>query len=1119
MGTILRVRDPEFGRDLALKLLPGPADQSAIVRRFLDEARIAGQLQHPGVVPVHELSQLPDQRPYFTMKLVEGRTLAGLLADRSDPAVNLPRFLKVFEQVCQTLAYAHSRGVIHRDLKPSNVMVGAFGEVQIMDWGLAKRVAGAPGPASIDEMGAASGRSPNADCTASRALDVLDVTLRGQVMGTPAYMPPEQARGEIDRLDERCDVFGLGAILCEILTGKPPFVGAKWEDALRRAKRGMLTEVHGRLDRCEADPELLRLAKACLAAEPGDRPRNAGVVAKAVASYLTGVQERLRAAELERATVQARVDEARAKAAAEKRARRLTVGLAAAVVVALVLAGSWLWVAHERAARQTEELRERDRRVSAELERVDSLRDQAQLRPAESQSLVAEALASAQRANGLLDQGPAHAELRQRVQALVAELLQAERDRRMTARLEQARLSQASVKDGHFDLAAADAEYAAAFREYGIDVRTEAFEPTVERLRATTIRAELAAALDDWALVQGEGLQRQRLRDLASAADPDPQRSRVRDALARNDRKALLELAEGEKVVSLPAPTLILLAQALRSQGAFAENELLLRRAQRHYPGDFWVNHELAYFLGATRPPQLDEAIRFYTAALALRGQSPGVYVNFGVVQMRRGRLDEAITAYQRAIELKPDYGQAYCNLGLALVRRGRPDEALDACRKAQQLQPESPVAFCNAAYAFLEKGLLDDAFAACRKALELDPNYAEAYCTKGSIYQSRGQLDDALTAYQKAIQLKPALSEPYNNIGSILWRKGQPEEALPHFRRAVELEPTYANAYFNLGRNLSDLGRQDEAIPVYQKAIELNPKDGDSSINLGSILLQKGRFKEAVDVLERAVRLRPQAYGAHYNLGNAYMKLGRLDDAAYWFRKTIEINPNYAQAHCNLGSVLRERGEFQASLDAYRQGHKLGSKSPHWSYPSAEWVREAERLVELDERLEKVLRGAAAPKDDAERVVLVSFCQQNKRRFATAAHLWQEIFAATPALAEDPSLGYRYSAAGAAARAACGQGDDAAQLDNQARTSLRGQAQTWLRADLAAWRKRSETSVASRQAVHQNMHQWQRDPAFAGMRGDAALARLPEGERSAWRQLWADVAALLHETRDKPVK
>src|SRR5262249_28495092 len=139
IGRVLRGRDPELRRDLAVKVLRDEyRDDANVQRRFVEEAQVGGQLQHPGVVPVYELGRFPDRRPYFTMKLVRGRPLAELLKERPDVSHDQARFVAIFEAVCQAVAYAHSKGVIHRDLKPSNVMVGAFGEVQVMDWGLAK---------------------------------------------------------------------------------------------------------------------------------------------------------------------------------------------------------------------------------------------------------------------------------------------------------------------------------------------------------------------------------------------------------------------------------------------------------------------------------------------------------------------------------------------------------------------------------------------------------------------------------------------------------------------------------------------------------------------------------------------------------------------------------------------------------------------------------------------------------------------------------------------------------------------------------------------------------------------------------------------------------------------
>src|ERR1041384_7614439 len=138
MGAVLRGRDVDLGRNLAVKvLLEKYVDRPEVARRFLEEAQIGGQLQHPGVVPVYDIGHFGD-RPFFTMKLVKGHTLAALLSERAEPSADRPRFLGIALQVSQAVAYAHAKGVIHRDLKPANIMVGAFGEVQVMDWGLAK---------------------------------------------------------------------------------------------------------------------------------------------------------------------------------------------------------------------------------------------------------------------------------------------------------------------------------------------------------------------------------------------------------------------------------------------------------------------------------------------------------------------------------------------------------------------------------------------------------------------------------------------------------------------------------------------------------------------------------------------------------------------------------------------------------------------------------------------------------------------------------------------------------------------------------------------------------------------------------------------------------------------
>ncbi len=267
MGLVLKGRDVDLGRDLAIKvLLDRHKDNPEHIERFVEEAQIGGQLQHPGIAPVYELGQFADERPFFTMKLVKGETLAAILAKRTSTQRDLTRLIGIFEQVCQTMAYAHSKGVIHRDLKPANIMVGAFGEVQVMDWGLAK-VLSAGGVADekishrkqTGQSMIQTRRSPgsqNSDFGSAGSH-----TQMGSVMGTPAYMPPEQALGDIDNMDERADVFGLGAILCEILTGQPPYTANNATEIFRLASRGKLDDCFERLTKSDADTELVHLVQ------------------------------------------------------------------------------------------------------------------------------------------------------------------------------------------------------------------------------------------------------------------------------------------------------------------------------------------------------------------------------------------------------------------------------------------------------------------------------------------------------------------------------------------------------------------------------------------------------------------------------------------------------------------------------------------------------------------------------------------------------------------------------------------------------------------------------------------------------------------------------------------
>jgi serine/threonine-protein kinase len=1166
MGLVLHGRDPDLGRDLAVKVLRDDhAADPDVARRFVEEAQIGGQLQHPGVVPVHALGRAADGRPYFTMKLVKGRTLADLLKERTTPAQELPRFLGIFQQVCQTLAYAHSKGVIHRDLKPQNVMVGTFGEVQVMDWGLAKVLGGAP---------ASRGRQPPEEAPSAlrtvRTEQSGASSQAGSVLGTPAYMAPEQARGDVDRIDERADVFGLGAILCEILTSQPPYTAAAGWQVYPKAVAAELTDALARLQACGADAELLSLAQNCLAADPEKRPRNAGAVVQELTTYLVSVVERFRAAELAAARSAARAEQ-------ERKARRLTVALAASVLALVVLGGGgWLWLAYQRAERQ----RETARAVEKALAEATSLRGQAKTEPPGDLTTWSTALAAARRAQGLLERGEGNEELRRRVRALLAELNAEKQDRRMIQRLEEIRLRQAAVQDDSFHTEQADPDYAEAFVQYGIAVERLSLEEVVARIRRRPIKDQLAVALDDWAMARLRHAKGgwQRFFKIARLVDDNRWRNRLRDALSNRDRRTLMALVQEAQVVGLPASTLADLGGLLRWLREIPAAVTLLRKAQQRYPDDFWVNHQLAHSLISMKPPQVDEAIRFYSVALALRSHSPGVHLNLGNAFVRKGQLDEAVAAFRKAIFLKKDYASAYNNLGIALQHQGLVDQAIAAYIKAIHFKKDFKT-YCMLASAYLLKGEADEAITACRKSIRLSKGFSLSHYHLGVAMAQKGQFARAITAFQEAIRLEKNFAEAHFHLGNAFLMQGWPDRALACFRRAIRLKKDYAEAYECLGTVLCDdkmdydaaidafqtairlkkgwasayrnlgiayerKGRLDEALAAFKEAIRLKKDFAEAYDSLGAFLCDGKRdYDGAIAAFRRAIRLKRGYAEAHFNLGNALQKKGQLDqaiveirhairlkkdfaeayntlgivllskgqvnEAVVAFKNAIRLKTQFPQAYLGLGMALQQLGRFAEGLAALKRGHELGSRSPNWPYSSAQLVKAAERLVQLNSNLAAVLQGKIQP-PAVERVEYAVLCGYKKLHGASA-RFYTNAFTADPKLTEYLGTGHRYNAACAAALAAAGQGKDAGQLDARQRRRWRQQALAWLRADLGLWDKLLKTGTPQNRArVQQELSHWQRDPDLAGIRDAAWLVNLPADELRACRRLWAEVDALL---------
>jgi serine/threonine-protein kinase len=779
MGDVWGGRDRLLQRDVAVKVMKVElAGCPRLARRFLEEAQVASQLAHPAIPPVHEFGELPDGRPYFVMKLVRGRTLADILKQRSGTADELPRFLGIFEQVCQAVAYAHSKGVLHRDLKPRNVMVGAFGEVQVMDWGLAKVLAAPPPEAAADATGSpvATVRTGAAD----------DATQEGWALGTLAYMAPEQARGEVAWLDQRCDVFGLGAMLCEVLTGLPPYVGTG-EELRAQAQVGHLAPARERLSACGADPELVGLAGRCMGARVEERPADAGEVAAAVTAHLAGVQERLRKAELERTAAQAR-------AAEERKRRRVQLALVAAVLALVIVGGgATVWWGLERTAvvRDTE----------------------AALTEAAGHQAAGrwpEARAALERAAGRLG-GAGPADLRHRLDVAQAELV-------LVNRLDGIRQRRAMWVGGHFDNRTAARDYAAAFRENGLGEVGEDEAAVAARIRASAVSAQLVAALDDWAYA-AEKPAVSWLLAVARRADPDPSwRDRFRDPAVWWDRQTLQALADealridGAKLGELSPQLLTELGLLLGHHGA--DSVPLLRAAQRRYPNDFWLSLGLGSALYNAK--QVTQAVGYLQVAVALRPDSGTAHNNLGLALHASKDLEGAIAEYRKAIDCDPKNGYAYNNLGNALKANGDPDRAI----------------------------------AAYRKAIELEPNLASPHYNLGLALRARGNTgdpDEAIEEFGKSFELDRKFAPAHYDLGLALIDKGKTDGAIEEFRRAIEIDGGYAKAHGALGLAMLRQGRFVEARAALRRCLDLLP-DRDPWRQAASQYLQESELGVAAE-------------------------------------------------------------------------------------------------------------------------------------------------------------------------------------------------------------------------------------------------------------------------------
>lgn len=1103
MGLVYRSRDPALGRDLAVKIMrPHLCGNVEAESRFLREARLTGLLQHPGIVPVHNLGRLTDGRLFFTMKLVQGRTLHALLAE---PSVQQGTLLSAFVSVCQAVGYAHSKGVIHRDLKTANVMVGAFGEVQVMDWGLARS------RATPEETVSISAGPADASATAA-----------GSVLGTPAFMAPEQARGELDLVDERSDVFSLGVILCVILTGKLPYEGSQ-SDVLRQARDAELAPALQRLNGCGADPELVALCKECLSPRREERPADAGQLSQRLTTWQEQVQARLRRAELEQAEALVRVQE-------ERKRRRYAVALALTVLLLSALGAAVLL---EHRSRQEQA----DRSVTLVLLEVGLLRQQAQAAPLETGN-YREALAAARKATEVARTGGASQAMRDRAENMLIEMEQeehaAKRDRQLLASLLDVRLPEVGARltraaqAGFAGLSRNDADelFAASFRTWGIDIEATPLTEAVERLRGrpAAVVLEIVAALDEWAderRRQGKA-HWEKLAELATALDdaPGSRRQQLRDLLARDrlrverslaalavllrpvpvpvllplgaDHVELLRLADHADPARESVLGLLTLTHALRDAGDDRKGEELLRAAVRARPREVILHHSLGQLIARQRPPRWREVIECYTASRALR---PELGMALASALSVSGRVTEGRALYEQLTHENPDSALMHFMHGENLRKEGDRKRAADAYRRAIAVDPRFAPAHNDLGTALSELGDRAGAVAAGRTAVALSPNNGTYLNNLAVFLYEQGNTKAALEYHGRAIAVAPNSVRAHYNHALTLESTGDSIGAINAYRRALECDLGYAPAHHNLANQLYDRNDLAGAARHYQAALIIDASDFEAWTGYGLTAWDQGDAERAVFAYRRALQLNPRYAIAWNNLGNALRHGGDVVGAVAAHRQAVAFDARWGLAHLNLARALFESRDMMAARASCRQAVAVVDAGDPLRADAERLANRCDYFLSLEAKLSAVLDGKEKLAEAADALVLAGMCERQKR-YVPAARLYASAFKVNPRFADNLPSAYRSRAAVCAVRAAETEKDAAA---------LRQTALNWLRADLEARQKHGDRTARLRQTVEQ----WCRDPQLAGVRTVMALEKLPAAERADWQGFWHTVLEL----------
>ncbi len=817
MGVVYRAKDPQLQREIAIKMLLHEEEGSQeAVQRFEREARAAANLNHPNIVHIHDIGVV-DGRHYFTMDFVDGSSLDEMLDDvrlptaaTMRPAATIPdsgpvpeplperptrqvaktrkrevvdKGIRILVQIARALHQAHAQGIIHRDLKPENILLTADGSPKLTDFGLAKEY------------------RKNEDGRKK-------MTVTGTVMGTPWYMSPEQAAGEIDRLGPASDIFSLGVILYELITGTRPFN----EDTVPATLHAVMEKdpVPPRRVQPALHKDLQTVCLKSLAKEPYRRYHTAVAFAEDLERYLAGEPIAARPTSLTY-LVWKRVQK-----------HRYVASVVFAGVLALVLGGGaalWGWSRYRDASTETAD----QRRARLLLEEKQARRLKAEELCAEGKQkldLVADPLAKRdfQEADRHLEEGL----------ALLAKSIEVDRGypEALLARARAQRLAgkpEPALRDVQEALALVPSHPEALYlravlrvERYSGGILGDPSDAAI--VEESTAKEEKAKALADLEL-----LAKSEFRGLPGWAA-----SHARGAKALLEGKPALAVEELGKVVAENAALWDVHFQTGLAHERLQEWEAArkcysecLRRNPRHAPA--WINR--GRLMTSSEPEQ---AVRDFTEGINLDRTNSRAWYCRGHVYFHMGKMKESLDDNDEAIGIDPTFAAAYNGRGLTLERLGKTDEAILDFGRAIQSEPNVAAYHRNRAALHLGKCHHEEAFADYEKVVSLEPRAASSYYLRGIYWTHMKDLEKSLKDYTEALTLNPGLAEAHVNKANIYLQQGKFDDAIAECSAAIGTHPisrdAHGKAYVNRGIGWLNKKEYSKAKADFEAALKVDP-------------------------------------------------------------------------------------------------------------------------------------------------------------------------------------------------------------------------------------------------------------------------------------------------------